>query len=323
MLCDILYKGGAEMNFKEITEEVFSHYTQNNYNQALEVAQKAKSEYPKKLNKINYWIACLYTKLNRHKEAIDELKDSFNKRYWWAPSLLKEDPDLEPLHDIEEFKELVSKCNKLREEKQSNSVPKLEVMKPEKKKNKTSPLVIILHGRNGNIEEFSKYWETNYLKDKYKLAFLQSSQVFGMNSYCWDNIELAKKEVKEQYDFLVQNYEVDLNNVIIAGSSQGGRIAIQIALEENGFCGFIGIIPAISDLDKYKELITNREKRKMKGVMITGDNDRYYSKVKKLYKCMNDLNYPIKLITEKGMGHYISDKFPKHIKSSLEFIFKE
>jgi len=265
----------------------------------------------------------LYTKLNMYKEAIDELKDSFKKGYWWAPKLLKEDPDLEPLQDLEEFKELVSKCNKLREEKQLNSVPKLKFLKPEKKKNKTYPLVIILHGRNGNIEEFSKYWEMNYLRDKYILAFLQSSQVFGMNSYCWDDIELSKKEIKEQIDNLVQKYKVDLNKVIITGASQGGRLAVQIALEDNLFCGFVGIIPAISDIDKFKELINNWEKSKMKGIMITGDNDRYYPNVKQLYNYMNDLDYPIKLITEKGMGHYISDKFSKHIKSSLEFIFKE
>ncbi|HKL76211.1 MAG TPA: hypothetical protein VJ881_09110 [Halanaerobiales bacterium] len=240
------------MNFKRLTEEVFSLYTQEKYNQALEVVQKAKSEYPEKLHKTSYWAACLYNKLNRHKEAIDELKNTFNKDFWWAPKLLTEDPDLEPLNDKQEFKELISKCKKLRDERQSNAKPILKVLSPDKKKNRNYPLLIILHGRNGNIKEFSKYWTSSYLRDNYLLAFFQSSQVFGMKSYCWDDVELAKKEVKEQYNNLVQNYEVDTNNVIIAG-----------------------------------------------------DNDYYYKNVKKLYKGMNELDYPIKLITEKGMGHYL------------------
>ncbi len=312
-----------KMKFEKLTEEVFSLYTQEKYNQALEVVQKAKSDYPEKIHKTSYWAACLYNKSNKHKEAIDELTNSFEKGFWWAPKLLTEDPDLEPLHNKKEFKELVSKCKKLREIKQSNSKSKLKVLKSEKKKNKNYPLLIILHGRSGNIEEFSKYWDIPYLKDKYLLAFIQSSQVFGMDSFCWDDIELAKKEVKKHYNSLVQNNKVNINNVIIAGASQGGRLAIQLALEENVFCGFIGIIPALTDVDKYKEFMINWEKIKMKGVMITGDKDYYYKNVKELYKSMNDLNYPIKLITEKGLGHYISDKFPKHIKSALEFILKE
>jgi len=47
------------MNFKRLTEEVFSLYTQEKYNQALEVVQKAKSEYPEKLHKTSYWAAGL------------------------------------------------------------------------------------------------------------------------------------------------------------------------------------------------------------------------------------------------------------------------
>ncbi|MGM0437787.1 MAG: alpha/beta hydrolase [Bacillota bacterium] len=311
------------MKFKRLTEEVFSLYSQEKYNQALEVVRKAKSEYPKKLHKTSHWSACLYNKLNRHREAIDELKNTFNKGFWWAPKLLTEDPDLKPLNDKKEFKELVSKCKKLRDERQSNAKPKLKVLSPEKKKNINCPLIIILHGRNGNIKEFSKYWDIPNLRDDYLLAFLQSSQVFGMNSYCWDDIELAKKEVKEQYNNIVQNYKVDTNNIIIAGASQGGRLAIQLALERNIFCGFIGVIPAISEVDKHIESMNNSVKSNMKSVMITGDNDRYYPKVKQLYKRMNELDYPIKLITEKGMGHYISEKFPKHIKSALKLIFKE
>ncbi len=309
------------MDFQKLTEKVFAYYAREKYNQALEVVQKAVIEYPKKLNITSYWAACLYTKLSKNKKAIDVLENTLNKGIWWSPKLLTEDPDLEPLYNKEEFKRLVSRCSELWKEKQSNSEPELTVMTPESyTENKKYPLLIILHGRNGNVNEFSKYWDIPYLREKYILAFPQSSQVFGINSYCWDGLELAKSEVKSHYKKLIQNYNVNLKNVILAGASQGGRLAIQLALEESNFCGFVGVIPAISDVDYYLNKKENWEKNRMKGVMIVGDSDNYYPPVKKLYTRFRELDYPIKIIAEEGLGHSISGKFPDYIKSALEFI---
>ena len=95
-----------------------------------------------------------------------------------------------------------------------------------------------------------------------------------------------------------------------------------MALEKNKYNSFIGVIPAISDVEEYLALINEVEKSKIKGVMISGDNDVFYPQVEDLYKGLKESDFPIKLITEKGLGHSISKRFPKQIKSAIKYIME-
>lgn len=307
------------MRFEKVAEIVFSYYGQEKYSEALEVVKKAMKEYPEKEHRTAYWAACLYAKSNDYKSAINVLRECFHKGFWWAPAMLTKDPDLAPLYDNDEFKQLVSECNIVYKKVQAETKPELLIKIPKNYyENKHYPLMVVLHWRGGNVKDFSKHWNIPVLRDNYILAFPQSSQVLGMESYCWDNIEIAKQEILTHYNNIINEYKIDINQIIIAGASQGGRLSIDLALEENIFHGFIAAIPALSDIDYYIKLKDNWKYEK--GVIIAGDKDYYYQKTKQFYSIFKELNYPIKLIVEKELGHTLSENFSNHIKKSIEFI---
>lgn len=309
------------MGFEKVAEKVFSYYGQKKYSEALEVVENAMAKYPEKVSRTGYWAACLYTKLNNQKQAIEILKNLFKKGFWWAPEMLTKDPDLTPLLKNEDFKQLVNECNSVYKKVQAKTKPKLLLKLPRYyDEDNQYPLIIILHWRNGNVKDFFKHWDVSILRNNYILAFPQSSQVLGMDDYCWDNIKLAKDEILTHYRNIMDKYKINKNEIIIAGASQGGRLSIDLALEENKFHGFIAAIPAISDVNYYLKLKDNWNDTK--GVLITGDKDNYYQKTNDFYYAFKKLKCPVKLVVEKELGHTLSEKFPQSIKESIEFINK-
>lgn len=314
------------MDFKthELTNKLFELFDSKLYQEAVEVANKIEQINPEMKYKTYFWRTCLYSVQDREVLAINELQQGLEEGIWWNPDTLLNDPDLKPLQALNEFQNILKQCeNKLGESKRQTK-PEYTLLSP-KNENvhlQTLPLVYSLHWRGDNIERFSQYWNIASVRENTLLAFPQSSQVYGYNQYCWDDHELAKSEVMATLEQIKNEKGMQSNDVIFAGASQGGKLAFELALRNSvmNIRGFILVVPSFKDITEYTSLIAKN--KGMKGFIVTGDKDYFYSTTLDLHKELVNRNFPCELYVIEGMGHFFPNDFSDILPQAINYVLK-
>lgn len=305
----------SETKFVELQKDLFGLFELGKYDEVHSLIERAQVEFPERLDKIIFWRACVYSVQGNQENAIAALKEGLQKGIWWNPLTLTREQDLHSLQDIEEFKVIVNECKEMLEDHKPISTPELFTYG-----NDQSNLGLFsLHWRGSNVKYFAPYWFDTSLLDDFLFAFPQSSQVFGYNAYCWDNQIIAVEEIKESF----RNFKETFNTKqdIIAGASQGGKLAIELSLNGNilGTKGFIAVIPAIQDVTSLESLLVENG-NKIKGCIITGDKDPFYNNTVELVKLFEENEFQCKLIVIEGLDHFFPADFTDLLKEAIEFI---
>ena len=305
----------SETKFVELQKELFSLFKLEKYNEVHSLIERAQVEFPERLDKIIFWRACAYSIQGNPDNAIAALKEGLQKGIWWNPLILTRDQDLNNLQNIEEFKIIVNECEEILESHTHKSKPQLFTYGNDK----SNTGLFSLHWRGSNVKDFAPYWFDNSLLDDFLFAFPQSSQVFGYNAYCWDNKNISVEEITASFRDFKEKFNTKQD--IIAGASQGGKIAIELSLNGNilGTKGFIAVIPAIQDVASFESLIVGN-RNKIKGCIITGDEDPFYNKTVELVKLFEENEFQCKLIVVEGLGHFFPTNFTDLLKEAIEFI---
>lgn len=305
--------------FISYREKLFDLYKKGKYIEALKVAEEAHSIFKDQIAQTSYWLACLNAIIGKQDKALDILKNSINNGIWWAPYVLESESDFNSIRNREDFKEILKKCSQIFNEKQKEIKPKKLVFYPEgfNSENKY-PLFIALHWAGGNAEEFSEHWK-HVLKKGYILIVPQSSQILWPNSYCWRDKEKAQKEVLEHIEEVKNTHNIIESESIIAGASQGGWLAITLALSKFfNIKNFLSVIPAVSDISFFKKLLENA--RDTKGYIIAGEEDSFTKNTQDLYSEMKKAGIQCILTVVEGLGHTIPSDFKKFIDSAIEYL---
>ena len=114
----------------------------------------------------------------------------------------------------------------------------------------------------------------------------------------------------------------NLENIIVAGASQGGRIVIERSLQ-SGFensLGFISVIPAIQDIKHFEILVKENNHKKLKGCIIAGNKDSFFAKTMELKQLFEEYEVDCKFIIVEGLGHFFPDNFIDLLEIAVEFV---
>lgn len=320
----IKLEGGETMSVFELQQKLFELFDKKQYTEAIEIANIIENTNSDMKSKTYLWRACLYCALEQPASAITQLTVGLNEGVWWNPNTLKNDSDLKPLQDLEEFKKIVTTCEAILKEAASSSKPEYLMIKPQHNTLKSTPLIYSLHWRGDNIKRFSQYWDSGEASDNYIFAFPQSSQIYGYNEYCWDDKEIAESDILNTLDQITDDEGLENNDVIIAGASQGGKLALDLALKGSipNLKGFILVVPAIREIQEYEELFNQAREKGLKGYIITGDKDYFYAGVSKLHEHLLKSNFPCELYVKKGMGHFFPEDFNSILPTAISYILE-
>lgn len=228
------------------------------------------------------------------------------------------DPDLKTLQDDEEFKSIVAKCNYLFAN--ASKFGKTEAFFYGN--SETDVALFTLHWRGSSVEDFAPLWLDELALQKYYYVFPQSSQLYGYNAYCWDKSELSRLDILHTMNLLTEKCTNSKKEIIIAGASQGAKVALELILNggiEN-IRGFIFVVPSIKDIPTIEELVDKYSGPKLRGVIITGDQDPFYKYVLDLMPILEKSRIHCKLIIKEGMGHFFPDDFIEILHDAVEFI---
>lgn len=309
--------------FYRVRGQVFLLYRRGRYREALEAALAAKERFPEKEGEITFWIACLLCRLGDGEGGLKTLQKALERGHWWGEHSLLKDPDLEPIQDRLEFKKLLEVCKKRQQAAQAKAKPELLLLTPKRKREK-SPLLIALHWFGGTAQAFASYWE---VAEEYGflVAVPQSSQVVSEEGFGWSDKELAQRELTAHWERLKSEEGVDLNQVILAGASQGGALAIELALvgEPIPALGFIAVVPAIHDPQRLAELAKEAAKRGVTGLVITGEHDHFRSAAQAFSAQAQEAGLKCELQVVPQLGHDFPDDFPSRLGDGLRFLLSE
>jgi dienelactone hydrolase len=256
--------------------------------------------------------------------CVTTLEEGFTKGIWWTEETLKDFINYDLLKANERFKAILQKFNETF--KKEKELAKLEwvVRTPDDyNSNKSYPLLISLHWGNSSPETFEQYWKIAVDRG-FILVLPQSSQLSGFKSYTWMNLERGIQDLKKTYKEICDIYNIDIDEVYLAGASIGGKLAIEAVMSISIFPinGVIAVIPHDINPEALKPRITSLENDLLKICIVTGTDDPSNGPSKKLYQILQENNIDSRFYESVGTGHIFPDDFDTILEETIAFFLK-
>jgi predicted esterase len=311
--------------FLAFQNRLFEFYNQQKYKDALAVADEVAARFPERRDRTSFWVACLQTRLGEYDKAVESLRQGLRESVWWSEHWLLGDADLLPLHDREDFKEVLAECASRGYQAQLRSRPGLSVYTPPGYSgDNVSPLIIALHGRDTNDVDFAEDWKPA-IANGAVLAVPRSSQLASIGTFHWDDLDKAEQEIAAASSSVQKTYNIDAGKVILAGFSQGAAMAIYLALKKRVPCrGFIAVSPSLSislkGSEEWPHLVRSGRGRGLRGWLFVGDQDPRFQKLKAMHTEMVDKGLQCRVSVAEGVSHTYPQDFESKLTSAIQFV---
>ena len=305
------------MTFRELTDQIVALYHQKKFEEALQLIEEHLSSFPEQTARLTFWRMCFSSLIGRPDDVISVFQQGLNSGLWWHEELFS-DPDLNAVRELPEFKRLMAISQERYEEEQAQIERDYTVLHPEPPVSGLYPLLITLHGRNGNKEADLGRWELARQRGWLVLS-AQSTQPVFHGAYHWDNPERGLADLSFYYDQVSQQHQIDPQRVLIAGFSQGSGMAIYTALTRSlPVRGFIGTGTWWADPDQL-----DISESQVRGYFITGEQDHTLERAREIQEVLRKNNVEFVEEVHAELGHEFSSDFGASFDKAVNFIFKE
>lgn len=305
-----------QMTFRELTDKMVLFYTEGKFADALQLVEQHAARFPEQSARTTFWKMCLLSLCNRPDDVLSVFRQGLDSGLWWAADQFL-DTDLGAVRDLPEFKRLMEASQKKYEEARGQIKRDHAILLPEPPASGKYPLLIALHGRNGNKEADLDYWEI--ARQRGWLVLLpQSTQPLFPDSYCWDDPAQGLADLLFYYEQVSQKYQIDPQRVVIAGFSQGSGMAIYAALKGNlPVRGFIAIATWWADAS---ELACERNVR---GYFVVGEKDHTLERAREIQDTLRRNNVQFGEEVHADLRHAFPADFEPSFDKAIDFIFME
>jgi dienelactone hydrolase len=306
-----------QMTFQEVTEQLIQLYSQGKYAEAEQMIRQQADRFSEQAARTTYWRMCLLSLSGRPDDVMTVFRQGLDSGLWWRNDVFN-DGDLDPVRDLPEFQHMVAESQKKYEEGRASIERDYAVLVPGEPAAGPYPVVIALHGRNGNKESNRAEWETARHKG-WLVILTQSTQPLFPGSYCWDDPAQAMNDLRFYHDEVSRDYSLDPQRIVIAGFSQGSGMAIYAALKGNlAVRGFIGIGTWWADASELAG-----ERKDIRGYFITGEKDHTIDRAREIHNVLRTNNVQFIEEVQADIGHEFPADFGSSFDKAIDFIFKE
>jgi predicted esterase len=172
----------------------------------------------------------------------------------------------------------------------------------------------------GNAAGIAAYYR-DLAQQGWLVAALQSSQISNPGGYVWDDHDVAVQEITEHYAGLCAEYPIDPQRVVLAGFSQGGGLAIQLAFEQVlPACGFLSVAGWRPDA----AVLDTRPARPLRGALFTGGLDvNNLDVAQAIEKALQQHAVPYRLFHHDDIAHDYPAAFIAERDEALSFLLKD
>lgn len=286
-------------------------YGARDYKRALRIARCAHAEHPTQHAKTLLWTACMHSLLGSQSDAIEALAEGLAEGIWWGPKSLDAEHDLDPIREVAQFAEVRAECGRRWRKAREESRPECMAIRPP---SGTEPagVLMAIHWRGDNSVEFSRRWR--HLPDRRGWILLapQSSQPFDCDTFCWDDAERGRAELRTHWDEFFAMEGRRFPRLVIAGSSQGGRLAFELAQEKG--VPYLCMIPSFPRDYKPQPGGGGAFAR---GVFLLGEDDPANSRTRSVIAALEAAGAEAATRLMKGVGHDFPTDFPAYLDEIL------
>ena len=312
--------GEEIMNYEKTKQKVIKLWQKGKFEKAINIYKKAIPLFPGLEHEIIFTMAQIYISAGEYKKSLDTLAKGQEKKLLYPLWLSL--PMWEPLKRYEKFIKIVKKNKQLQAEATAKTEPRVSVILPQNySKEKKYPLLMVLHGWNGSIVTLNRQWESGIVRKEFLLALVQSSQVIQPDRFGWDSLQLGKKDLTRIYQKTIDTYQVDTKQVIIAGFSQGGKMALDIALNDVfPVTGFVVLQPGRSlSKDVGKENLEIILERGLRGTIIDSQSPASSREQQRVTDLNRELGLTFRYVIS-GTGHWYPRDFFKQLDTAIKDI---
>ena len=305
------------ITFRELTDQMVALYHQNKMEEVLHLVEEHRDAFPEQSARLVFWHMCLLSLTGRSTGVLSVFQQGLDSGLWWQAELFN-DPDLNAVRDLPEFQRLMAVSQERYNEARKHIKREYAVLEPEPPAAGLYPLLITLHGRNGNKDVDLRQWELARQRGWLVLS-CQSTQPVFEGAYHWDNPAVGLDDLSYYYEQISQKYRVDPQRLLIAGFSQGSGMAIYTALKGPlPVGGFIGVGTWWADPHDL-----TGERMNVRGYFITGEKDHTLDRAREIQEVLrkNDVEFAEEV--HAGLGHEFSHDFGTSFDKAIEFIFME
>ena len=312
----------TEPTFSELEGRVLTLFGEGDLDGALEVTRDASLLFPDRLSFTAFWTACIRGVAGDSEGALDALRDALDQSdVWWGRELLEEDPDLQGLPSVAGFADLVDECE--RRGRTARKRARVEWVAIEPAESSVPRVVLVaLHGRTGNLADLGERWRVGADAGA-TVVIVQSSQMMADGMHCWDDLEVAERDVAEALHATVGSEAA----VVLGGFSQGGGVAARIALLRDPVpaAGFVSIAPSFHRpgvrLGDLADSFTRAANEGVRGWLAIGERDqRYRAPAEEVELALRDAGIPTRCLLMSRRGHEYPEPFPQVLAGALSFV---
>ncbi len=306
-----------QMTFRELTNQMMSLYMEGKFAEALQLVEQNAGRFSEQSARTTFWKMCLLSRCGRVDDTLTLFQQGLaSSDLWWAENQFL-DPDFDAVRDLPEFKRLMAVSQKKYEEARRHIQRDQAILLPEPPASGKYPLLIALHGRNGNKDSDLAQWEVARQKGWLVLS-CQSTQPLFPGSYCWDDPAEGLADLLFYYGQLSQKYRIDPQRVIVAGFSQGGGMSIYTALKGNlAVRGFIGVATWWANANELA-----CERRDIRGYFVVGEKDHILGRAREIQSALRSNNVPFGEEVHADLAHAFPADFGSSFEKAIKFILE-
>lgn len=298
-----------DAQFKRLRDRVFALSERQAYAEALALIDEHAEALTQFESDLLFWRACLYGRLGNRSEAIRALQSAAERGHWYHERMLR-DPDLDIIRDSAELADLQRLFNERHQQAQAEAKPERQVWEPA---GQPCGLLVALHGAGGSILTEGDYWR-QAVQLGWRVAMLQSSQVFAPRRYHWQDAAKAIEEVRRHLEEIGEG-----SPIVLAGFSMGGGLAIRATLSGSiPACGFLAVAPSFR-MEQMGPLVQTAP-RGVRGYVVVGTEDWCYGPAKELALAMKQAGLACDVEEHPGLGHDYPNGFGSSLRRGLSFL---
>ena len=311
--------------YDEFYAEVISLHQAQEFGAVLDLLQREGDAYPEEAPTVLYLRSCMTARSGQPDRALDILQDSLDRGYWYGEQLMRESPSWQGLQGLPRFEAMTAIS--LERQQAAREEPRLFVEAPEGgcSPEGRCPLFLALHGNGSNARQTLAGWRP-VVAAGWLLAVPQSSQGVAMDSYVWNDQEIALREVAEHYATVTAEHGVASGRVVLAGFSMGGETALRAALlgtiPAHGFILLGPGGPTIDTPDAWLPLLAAAAGRGLRGYILLGENDVSipHDAIRTLVDHLNAHGIPCELEIVPAIRHEYPQDFAPYLARALAFV---
>lgn len=286
----------------------------------------------KKFDEASYRYNLIFWKLSFHYASLEQYDKCFEilKKgqeeglFYYLGSTEREFPpyrkELEKFADYEIFR---IKNEELKEAANKTKTTEFVVQLPnDYDKNTSYPLMLIMHGGYGSINNLQYSYLSEKLQTEFIVAYTQGAKYYGSYTMVYD-LENWQNDIKSIYQRITSNYSVDTTKVILAGPSAGGYRSIELGLNNiipaKGLLLSFAVNPSVWDSTLY---IASAE-RGLKVALLCGENDWAIQMQKKLGYWFDTYGIKNRFVVFPEEGHGFPENWSYYLDTSIDYILKD